>query len=181
MTEVTYDLDFFRIEPPDAVLDAPSERREGLAGERAWFLVEQDPDETRRTEQPAKALSSGRIRGWTGMNGCDLWRQWVERFGGDEDLAREHALRTCERLVRDRCPASQERLFEIKRTLLGWHARARLDERYEQRGIEGVWWTRRDEAIDEFEYAELPLPWKGLVRVLKCLVWQRARIRPCDL
>ena len=178
---MTYDLDFFRIEPPDACLDAPPERREGLAGERPWFLVEQDPDATRRTELPAKALSSGRIRGWTGMSAYDLWREWIARFEGDEDLAREAALRTCERMVRDKCEASQERLYRIKRTLLGWYARARLDARYAQRGLEGVWWARPSEAITEFEYADLPLPFKGLMRALKCVAWERARMRPTDL
>jgi hypothetical protein len=140
-----------------------------------------DLDEIRRTELQRKALSSGRIRGWTGMSAYDLWREWVARFGGDEDLAREAALRTCERMVRDKCKASQERLYRIKRLLLGWHARGRLDERCQQRGLEGVWWTRRDEAIDDFEYVGLPLPWKPLVRVLKYLACGRARIRPTDL
>lgn len=142
---------------------------------------DEDPEETRSTSVPAKALSSGRVRGWTRMEGRELLRRWVDRFGGDEDLAREYALRTCERMVRDRCLASKERLYRIKRALLGWHARGRLDERHEQHGLEGVWWTRREEAMTEFEYAELPLPWKGLMRVLKCLAWERARIRPCDL
>ena len=145
----------------------------------SMYAAGEDQDELRRTEVQARAL--GRIRGWTGMDGYELWRRLVDRFEGNEELAREPALRTCERMVRDRGPASQQRPHPSKRLLLGWHARGRLDERYAQRGLEGVWWARRDEAIDEFEYAELPLPFKGLMRVLKYIVWSRARIRPCDL
>jgi hypothetical protein len=38
-------------------------------------------------------------------------------------------------MVRDKVEASQERLYRIKRLMLGWYARSRLDERDEQRGI----------------------------------------------
>lgn len=145
------------------------------------YPVDEDPDETRRTQLQAKALASGRVRDWTRMTGEELWDEWLPLFEQDEDLARETALRECERMVRDKCEAARERLYRIKRSLVGWHARGRLDERYEQRGLEGVWWTRRDEAMTESEYADLPLPFKGLVRMLKYLACRRARIRPCDL
>ena len=44
-----------------------------------------------------------------------------------------------------------------------------------------MWWTELDEALDEWAYRELPIPWKGLLRMLKYVAWKRARIRPCDL
>ena len=95
------------------------------------------------------------------MTGEELSSEWLRLFEQDEDLARETALRECERMVRDKCEASQELLYRIKRSLLGWHARGRLDQLYEQRGLEGVWWTRRDEAMTESRVRRPAAPVQG--------------------
>ena len=145
------------------------------------YPVDRHPDETRRTQLREAALSSGRIPRWTRMKARDLWRVWVTLFEGDEDLALDTAIRAAERMVRDKCPASQERLYQLKRRLLGVHARGLLEERYERRGIEGVWNTNPWELFGEDEYRLLPLPWKGLIAILKHVVVKRRKVRPCDL
>lgn len=141
----------------------------------------EDPDEIRPTQLREAGLSSGRIRGWTAMKARDRWREWVLRFAGDEDLALECAIHSAERVVRSKCPESQERLYQLKRRLLGYHARGLLDERYERRGIDAVWNTKPWELPDEDEYRNWPLPWKGLIAVIKHVVVKRRGVRPSDL
>jgi hypothetical protein len=140
-----------------------------------------DADEIRRTELQAKALSSGRIHRWTAMKARDLWREFVSRFAGDEDLALECAIHSAERVVRSKRPESQERLYQLKRRLLGYHARGMLDERHERRGIDAVWTTKPWELPDEDEYRLWPVPWKGLITVIKHVVVKRRGVRPSDL
>lgn len=147
----------------------------------AAYPVDQDPDENRRAQLRASALSSGRIRRWTRIKGRDLWREWVTLFEGEEDLALDTAILAAERMVRDKCPASQERLYQLKRRLLGYHARGLLDERYERRGIEAVWNTKPWERFDEDAYRLLPLPLKGLIAIIKHVVVKRRKVRPSDL
>ena len=126
-----------------------------------------DPPHRAAGEGPA----SGSIRDWT----------LLDRIRAVEAMGRTFRRRRRSR-ARSRAPnvrtdgARQVRGFAgtplpHQALLLGWHARGRLDERYEQRGLAGVWWTRRDEAMTEFEYADLPLPWKAVVRALKCVAW----------
>jgi hypothetical protein len=141
----------------------------------------EDAEESRRTEVREAGLRSGRVRFWTTLIARDLWSEWIARFGGDEDLALECAIQSAERVVRSKCPASQQRLFQLKRRLLGYHARGMLDERYERRGIEAVWNTKPWDLPDEDEYRLWPLPWKGLIAIIKPIVVKRRRVRPCDL
>ena len=110
-----------------------------------------------------------------------MWIEWVSRFGGDEDLALECAIHSAERVVRSKRPESQERLYQLKRRLLGYHARGMLDERYARRGIDAVWNTKPWELPDEDEYRLWPVPWKGVITVIKHVVVERRRVRPCDL
>lgn len=140
-----------------------------------------DAEEARRTEVREAALSSGRIHGWSRMKARHLWSEWVSRFDADEDLALDTAVHSAERVVRSKCPESQERLYQLKRQLLGYHARGLLDERHERRGIEAVWNTRPWDLPDEDEYRQWPLPWKGLIAIIKHVVVKRRRVRPCDL
>jgi hypothetical protein len=107
--------------------------------------------------------------------------EWVSRFDGDEDLALDTAIQSAERVVRSKCPASQQRLYQLKRRLLGYHARGMLDELYERRGIHAVWNTRPWDLPDEDEYRLWPVPWKGLLTIIKHVVVERRRVRPCDL
>ena len=124
---MNYDLDAFPIDDlladTDLVPKAPAR-----APTAPWptYRVDEDPDEIRRAQLQAKALSSGRIPRWTSLTGRKLWAQWLARFEGDADLARDAALCTAERMIRDKLPATQERLFALKRVFLGIHARGRL-------------------------------------------------------
>src|SRR5271156_976845 len=103
---MNYNLDPFTLEDLLADTDLAPTPPLPEAG-RSWRTdpVDEDPDEILRTQLRAKALSSGRIRRWTQMKGRDLWRVWVARFDGDEDLALDTAILAAERRVRDRCRA----------------------------------------------------------------------------
>ena len=145
-----------------------------------WSAVVDGPDldQIRRTELRETGLSSGRICRWTRMTGRELSRAWSARFEDNAEVARDAAMWAAERLIRGKLIGSQERLFAVKRVFLGIHARTQLDARREQRGLDAVWPL---DVIDEDAQRLLPLPLKGLLRLLEYAAWKRARIPACRL
>lgn len=116
-------------------------------------------DQVRTTE-----LASGRIPGWTDMPAGQLWREWLRRFDGDRDLALDTALALADRLAPQHSEKKQADLRRTKRALLG---DAFAEPEY-------------SEPLGPEERARQPLPFKGLLKVLKHVACKWAGFRPWD-
>jgi hypothetical protein len=91
-----------------------------------------------------------------------LWREWLQRFDGNADLALGRALNLADRLAQAHSEKKKrEELRRIKRAILG----------------DAFAEPEHSEPLGPEERARLPLPFIGLLRALKHVAW-RAGFRP---
>jgi hypothetical protein len=97
------------------------------------------------------------------MPGGYLWREWLQRFDGNADLALNTALDLADRPAQEHSEKKQAELRRVKRALLG--------DAFSE--------AESSEPVGPEERARLPLPFIGLLRALKHAAW-RAGFRPWD-
>ena len=96
------------------------------------------------------------------MSAERLWRECVRRSGGDSDLALNETLGAADRLAREHSDKKQADLRRTKRAL--------LNDAFSE--------PEYSDPVGPEEHARLPLPFKGLLKMLKHVAVQRAGFRP---
>lgn len=149
------------IEVAGGDLDTPAEPDDVLTRPLRSLASDDEAHRTRRDRIQAAGLASGRIPSWTTLPGSALWDEWCRRFDGNADLALDAALRLARRMAGQRCAESQRQLRLIERALLR----------------DAVPDVTEPEPVEPEAESRLPLPFTGLMKMLRHLAWARTALR----